>query len=102
MMEVYDDQLGRLVQVPAREHIVQAAIWLRGPDTTIIIEDIAPDQDAEMFGCMWEPHDVVDIDRDGNPEVVLLHHGYEYQMLRIFTLTDTEALARWSGLGYSI
>jgi hypothetical protein len=102
MTEVYDDQLDRLVQVPAREHFVQAAIWLRGLNAIIIMEDIALDRDTEMFGCMWEPHDVVDIDRDGNPEVVLLEHRYECQTLKIFTLTDTEALAGWSGLGYSI
>jgi hypothetical protein len=102
MTEVYDDQLGRLVQVPAREHFVQAAIWLRGSNTTIIIEDTAPDRDTEMFGCLWEPYDIVDIDRDGNPEVLLLQRGYEYQLLRIFTLTETGVLARWSGLGYSI
>lgn len=102
MMEVYDELLDRLVQIPAREHFVQAAVWLDGPNITVIVKDMATDQDTEMFGCMWEPHDVVDMDRDGDPEIVLLQHRYEYQTLRVFTVTDNGVLVRWSGLGYAI
>jgi hypothetical protein len=45
------------------------------------------------------PHDVVDVDGDGTPEIVLREVGYESRHLTIFSIVDELGVLRWEGLG---
>ena len=76
----------------------ELALTVFAADGTPLASFPHPTLGTFAYGCAL----ITDLDLDGNPEVVLLERGYEYQTLRIFTLTDTGAVARWSGLGYSI
>jgi hypothetical protein len=58
------------------------------------------EQDIEVYaGPTWLPHDVVDVDGDGTPEIVLLEVGYESRHLVIFSIVDGLGVSRWEGLG---
>ena len=101
--EIWDEHLKRLVKVPAYKHFAQIVLWVDDPKTVIIQEEIKFDADTEIYGCQWQPHDVVDIDHDGRPEIVLLKRGYEEEELQIFTVQkNNSVIHRWNGLGYGL
>jgi hypothetical protein len=101
--EIWDEHLKKTVKVPVYKHFVQVVLWVDDSRTVIIQEEIKFDADTEIYGCQWWPHDIVDIDHDGRPEVVLLKRGYEAEELHIFTIQNNNSVIhRWSGLGYGL
>lgn len=96
--EIFDDELGRLVTVPAYRNFVEAALWL-ADTTSVLAADAHVDQGIEGYGGpSWLPHDIVDVDGDGTPEIILLEVGYESRRLAIFAIVDGLGVLRWEGL----
>jgi len=100
--EIWDEKQGKLIETPAYEHFVQATLWVKGLKASVITEDISFDQDVESYGCHWDLQDIVDIDKNGQPEVVLVERGYESEELKIFTIDQGTVIYRWGGLGYGL
>ena len=98
MIEIYvGDEKQRIAAYADR---LDAVIWLRGEEAVVLRSSVRPGAGKEMDACpVWDPFDVVDIDRDGDPEVVLLTTVYEGHHLEILSVRGSEAVHRWSGLG---
>jgi len=85
---VWDDGLGKLVQRPAYANLLSAALWVRGDAATIIQQQGRSDADLETYFFAVSVHDVVDLDFDGDPEVVIHERSYERESLNVFTVTS--------------
>ena len=98
-LQIFDEELGRLVAVPAYRNFVEAVFWIA--DATVVLRaEVHVDQDIEVYaGPSWLPHDIVDVEGDGTPEIVLLEMGYESRHLIIFSIVDELGVLRWEGLG---
>ncbi len=83
----------------AFRNYVEAAFWV-GDDVVVLEAEAHVEQDIEVYaGPSWMPHDIVDVDGDGTPEIVLLEVGYESRHMVIFSIVDELAMLRWEGLG---
>lgn len=92
--QVWNEDLGRLVEQPAFAHQLSTALWIADGRATLIDHQVQADADLETYAWSLEPVDIVDIDGDGELDVVLRLHGYEFEELRIFTLKGTKAVSR--------
>ena len=91
---VWDERLDKLVQRPAYANLFSAALWVRGDAATIIQQEGRSDADLETYFFAVDVHDVVDLDLDGDPEVVLHERAYEWESLNVFTVRSGSVTAR--------
>jgi hypothetical protein len=84
--DVWDESLDKLVPRPAYANLLSAALWVRGDAATIIQHEGQSDADLETYFFAVDVHDVVDLDLDGDPEVVLHERAYERESLNVFTV----------------
>ncbi|MCZ6918543.1 MAG: hypothetical protein O7I93_17345 [Gemmatimonadetes bacterium] len=99
-VQVFDDELGRLITVPAYRDYTEAAFWIHREGLIVLRAQAHTGQDIERYaGPSWIPRDIVDVDGDGAPEIVLLEVGYESRHLLFFSIVDRRAVLRWEGLG---
>jgi len=91
---VWDDRLDKLVQRPAYANLLSAALWVRGDAATIIQQQGRSDVELETYFFAVDLLDVVDIDLDGDPEVVLHERAYEWEGLNVFTMRSGSVIER--------
>ena len=91
---VWDDRLDKLVQRPAYANLLSAALWVRGDTATIIQQQGRSDVELETYFFAVDLLDVVDIDLDGDPEVVLHERAYEWEGLNVFTMRSGSVTER--------
>jgi len=99
---VWDDRLDKLVQRPAYANLLSAAIWVRGDAATIIQQQGRSDVELETYFFAVDMHDVVDLDLDGDPEVVLRQRAYEWESLNVFTVRSGSVTQRVRVKGCSL
>ena len=91
---VWDDTLNKLVQRPVYANLLSAALWLRGDAATIIQQQGQSDAYLETYFFAVSVHDVVDLDLDGDPEIVLHERSYERESLNVFTVRNGSVIER--------
>ncbi len=91
---VWDEGLDKVVQRPAYANLLSAALWVRGDTAIIIQQQGLSDAYLETYFFAVDVHDVVDIDLDGDPEVVLHERAYERESLNVFTVRSGSVTER--------
>ena len=92
--DAWDEALDKPVQVPSYANLLAAAVWVKGDTATIVQQQSRPDAYLQTYYFAVDLHDVVDIDLDGNPEVVLHERAYEWQGLNVFTVRSDSVAER--------
>lgn len=91
---VWDEGLDKVVQRPAYANLLSAALWVTDDSATIIQQQGRSDAYLETYFFAVDLLDVVDIDLDGDPEVVLHERAYEWEGLNVFTMRSGSVIER--------
>ena len=97
LVEVYDGD--KLVRVPALSDRLNAVLWVEPGQVTVVRLVEAAREDYEIpDNESWWLQDVIDLDRDGEPDLVLVRDSYEATSLAIVSVIKNEVVERWEGL----
>ncbi len=100
LAEIWDDQLNRLVPTAGAIDRISAVLWVEGGQVTIVrLVEVAREDYEDPGDLLWWLQDVIDLDRDGSPDLVLASYGYEATSLAIASVVKNEVVERWEGLG---
>ena len=100
LAEIWDDELDRLVPTAGVRDRISAVLWVEGGQVTIVrLVEVAREDYEEPDDLLWWLQDVIDLDRDGAPDLVLASYGYEATSLAIASVVENEVVDRWEGLG---
>ncbi len=92
--------LDRLVPTAGVRDRISAVLWVEGGQVTIVrLVEVAREDYEEPDDLLWWLQDVIDLDRDGSPDLVLASYGYEATSLAIASVVENDVVERWEGLG---
>ncbi len=92
--DAWDEALDKSAQIPSYANLLAAAVWVKGDTAIIIQQQSRSDAYLQTYYFAVDLHDVVDIDLDGDPEVVLHERAYEWQGLNVFTVRSDSVTER--------
>ena len=84
--DAWDEVLDKPVKIPSYANLLSAAVWVKGDTAIIVQQQSQSDAYLQTYYFAVDLHDVVDIDLDGDPEVVLHERAYEREGLNVFTV----------------
>ena len=93
------DQFDRVVSVPNINDRLEAVLWVESGQVTIVrlVEAVREDYEKQV-GSSWSLQDVIDLDRDEAPDLVLGCSVYERSSLAIVSVVKNQVIERWKGL----
>ena len=100
LADVWSEAADRLVRVPALSDRLNAVLWVEGGQVTIVRLVEAAREDYEVpDNDSWWLQDVIDLDGDDAPDLVLVRRGYESTSVAIVSVVEHQLVERWEGLG---